>query len=199
MNRRDFATALLNGRSPAGLTTWNASDPAHRFAIYRNNVVVSLIDALAANYPVTRELVGEEFFAAMARDFIVAHPPRSPILAVYGVDTPNFAASIADFPPAQSVPYLSDMARLEAARIVVYHAADDMPLVLRSRYAIASLWLAHQDRERLTTTDPFRTENALLVRRGDDVLIAAIEDADADRIASLLTIAPSSKATGALP
>ncbi|MBK6864396.1 MAG: putative DNA-binding domain-containing protein, partial [Ideonella sp.] len=41
-----FARALLqpDAPCPAGLKTWNGSDPAKRFAVYRNNVVVSLVD-----------------------------------------------------------------------------------------------------------------------------------------------------------
>ena len=56
-----FAEALLaaDAACPPGLTTWNGSAPEKRFAIYRNNVVVSLIDALADSFPVTQELVGE--------------------------------------------------------------------------------------------------------------------------------------------
>ncbi|MEO8121927.1 MAG: DNA-binding domain-containing protein, partial [Rhodoferax sp.] len=66
-----FANALLNAElpCPSGLKTWNGSDPGTRFAVYRNNVMVSLIDALADTYPVVQELVGEEFFRAMARVF----------------------------------------------------------------------------------------------------------------------------------
>ncbi len=56
-----FAQALLNPDlpCPGGLTSWNGSDPAQRFAVYRNNVMVSLIDALADSYPGLQELVGE--------------------------------------------------------------------------------------------------------------------------------------------
>ena len=44
-----FAAALLDPDLPPPdrLIAWNGSDPARRFAVYRNNVVVSLVDALA--------------------------------------------------------------------------------------------------------------------------------------------------------
>lgn len=44
-----FALPLLNSGlpCPGGLKSWNNSDPATRYAVYRNNVTVSLIDALA--------------------------------------------------------------------------------------------------------------------------------------------------------
>ena len=53
-NEARFAAALLDSRQgcPAGLRTWNGSDPAARLAVYRNNVVSSLIDALADTFPV---------------------------------------------------------------------------------------------------------------------------------------------------
>src|SRR5260370_20802436 len=63
-----FAAALLDsGRAvPSGLTSWSGALPVRRFAIYRNNVVTSLVRALAARFPATSKIVGEEFFAAMA-------------------------------------------------------------------------------------------------------------------------------------
>ena len=69
-----FAEALLSPESdhPPGLRTWNGSDPGPRFAVYRNNLVVSLVDALADTYPVVQEMVGVEFFRAMAREFVRA-------------------------------------------------------------------------------------------------------------------------------
>ena len=66
-----FADALLDPARPCppGLRTWNGSDPARRLAVYRNNVVSSLIDALADTFPVVQRLVGTEFFRAMAGVF----------------------------------------------------------------------------------------------------------------------------------
>ena len=66
-----FAAALLYPARPCppGLHAWNGSDPAARLAVYRNNVVSSLIDALADTFPVVQQLVGEEFFRAMAGVF----------------------------------------------------------------------------------------------------------------------------------
>ena len=85
-----FAAALLDPACPcpSGLKTWTGGDPARRFQVYRNNVVASLIDALADTFPVTLELVGDTFFRAMAGVFVRGCPPRSPILAFYGDDFP---------------------------------------------------------------------------------------------------------------
>lgn len=83
-----LAAALLDPRvsCPGGLRAWNGSDPDRRFAVHRNNVVSSLIEAMAETFPVVRALVGPEFFHAMAGVFVRQHPPRSRVLAHYGCD-----------------------------------------------------------------------------------------------------------------
>jgi hypothetical protein len=190
----DFADALLatDGGCPPGLTTWNGSAPERRFAVYRNNVVVGLIDALADSFPVTQALVGEEFFRAMAREFVRAAPPRSPVLALYG---DGFGDFIDSFTPVAALPYLADLARLEYLRVLAFHAADASPLtqealggvladeaalplarfalhpslfVLASAHAVVSLWAAHQaesDARQLAGLDTTRAESALVCRR----------------------------------
>ncbi|CAH1668857.1 HvfC/BufC N-terminal domain-containing protein [Chelatococcus asaccharovorans] len=92
-----------------------------RFAVYRNNVMVGLIRALETRFPVLVSLLGEEFFRAMAREFTRAHPPSSPVLMSFGDELPDF---IGGFEPAEEMPYLADVARIEIARTRAYHAAD---------------------------------------------------------------------------
>lgn len=207
-----FVEALLDPERPCpeGLTTWNGSNPATRFAVYRNNVIVSLIEALSDTYPVTQELVGEEFFRAMARLYVRRDPPRSRVLACYGESFPAF---IETFPPAASVPYLADVARLEMLRVRAYHAADASAIapeifadalsdpealpsvriqlhpslgLLQSRYAVVSLWAAHQGIKEISAVDPFAAEAALVIRPGLDVEVMAIDTEAACFIAQLL-------------
>lgn len=209
-----FAQCLLQDADacPPGLSSWNGSDPAQRFAIYRNNVTCSLIDALADTYPVTQAMVGEAFFRAMARLFARANPPSSPVLALYG---DGFADFIAGFAPAARLPYLADLARLEMLYLQSYHAADAAPLalerlaallgdaqalagvrfelhpalqLLRSPYAVVSLWSAHQGQDvadTLSSIDPDRGEAALLMRRELTVEIMPIERGAAEFIDNL--------------
>src|ERR1700685_1030803 len=122
-----FAQALLDTALPipTGITAHNAAIPTRRFAVYRNNVAVSLVNALKSRFPVVEKIVGEEFFAAMARVFVLERPPSTPLLATYGDE---FAAFIATFDPARELVYLADVARLEAARTRAYHAADATPV-----------------------------------------------------------------------
>ncbi len=125
--RADFAVALLDpGRPcPPGLRAWNGSEPAARLAVYRNNVLASLIDTLAETFPVLRELAGAEFFRAMASVFARSAPPSSPVLARYG---DGLAAFVEGFGPARERPCLADVARLELARVRAQDAADAAPL-----------------------------------------------------------------------
>lgn len=198
-----FADSLLavQPACPPGLTAWNGSDPARRFAVYRNNVMVSLIDALADTCPVTQALVGEEFFRAMAAEYARANPPRSPVMAHYGA---GFAGFIEEFAPAAGLPYLADVARLEMLRVEAYHAADAEPVspeaiallaadpgrlpaarftlhpslrIMESRHAVVSLWAAHQGEDvysALAAVDAALPESALLLRAGLEVEIYRI-------------------------
>ncbi len=123
----DFSSALLdaNQATPTGLMAWNGSNVGRRFDVYRNNVMVSLLNALSDTFPVTAQLTGTDFFRAMARHYVVQSPPRTPVLAWYGETFPDF---ISGFAPAASLPYLADVARLEFAWLSSYHSADHVPI-----------------------------------------------------------------------
>lgn len=190
-----FVAALTDpSRTPLGLTIGNGYS-AHRFGVYRNNVVVSLIDALATTFSVTEALVGTQFFRAMARIYARQSPPSSCVLAAYGAGFPDF---IEAFEPASELPYLADVARLEHLRVVAYHAADATILStgafqawldnpdrlfaarvelhpacrwLRSSHPVFSLWVAHQGASDLHAVDLAVGEDALIIRPDCDVRV----------------------------
>ncbi|MEW5751194.1 HvfC/BufC family peptide modification chaperone [Pseudomonas lactis] len=196
-----FAEALLAPQAtcPEGVFSSNGAEPASRFAVYRNNVHSALINALAAAYPVARQLVGDEFFRAMAGLYAQAHPPTSPLINEYGG---TFADFIQGFEPAWSVPYLADVARLERLRVRAYHAADclvlDQHCVLRqlqgcaqlgqlrvglhpslatleSSYAVVSVWAAHQADGAIASLNPWHAQGGLVLRQGLVVKVFAID------------------------
>ena len=113
----DFALALRDNSRPAG------HSPA-RLAIYRGNRQAALTESLAASFPAVQRIVGEAFFAGLARAFVAAHPPRSPVLHEYGA---NFADFVDSFEPAAGLPYLGGVAQIEWAWLCAYHAADLVP------------------------------------------------------------------------
>ena len=137
-----------------------------RLQVYRNNTFSSLTAALKDSFPVVCQLVDERFFGYAAQDYIRGHPPRAPRLAEYGDD---FAAFLDRFEPARSLAYLPDVARLEWAVNLVYHAPDSPKLdpariatvpqerypgiqftahpsvqIFASEYPVDRIWQAHQ-------------------------------------------------------
>ena len=136
-----FSAALLepDRETPALVSGPAGKAAAKRYNVYRNNVTVSLIDALAAVYPAVQRITGVEFFRAMARFHIRETPPTSPLLFEYGRDFPAF---IERYEYAQGMPWLADTARIERAWLDAYHAADAAPLTrvrsgVRSRPSVS--------------------------------------------------------------
>lgn len=185
--QQDFAAALIDHTRalPDGIVAHTAQPPDRRFNVYRNNVMGGLAGVLGARFPVVQRLVGDVFFAAMAREFIAAGPPRSPVLLEYGG---RFAEFIAAFAPAADTPYLPDVARLEWLQNEAYHAADRSPIeeaglaaipadrladtilelhpslrLLRSPYPVIAIWRTNVEDETVQAVS--------LASGGDDVLI----------------------------
>jgi hypothetical protein len=158
---------------------------ARRFGIYRNNVMTSLVNALGLRFPVTRDLVGEDSFAAVAQAFVVQEPPRSPVLLAYGAPFPRFLRGLGSL---ASIDYVADVAELEWACGRAYHAPDlpgasaqafaaidpsELPdlrvtfhpavTLLASRFPVVSAWQAHHAAEPASPT-PWRPEAAMVSR-----------------------------------
>jgi len=124
---QEFAPALLDPDLdiPAGMVGPDGNLAPKRFSVYRNNVVLSLMEAMAETFPAIKIIVGEENFATVSRIFISSHPPSSPMMQAYGDLFPEF---LRDFGPLQSFPFLEDVAKVEICWINAYHAADANPL-----------------------------------------------------------------------
>jgi hypothetical protein len=184
-----FAAAILDPdlALPPGLRSPHQCVPDERFAVYRNNVAVGLIEALRCAFPVVNQLVGDEFFGAMARVHALRCSPNSPVLLAYGAEFPAF---IADFEPVAALPYLGDVARLEWLWLEAYHAEDAVPLAIADlrqmaidnlpglrlvchpsvRYAqfahpALTLWRAHQGNTKPAVIKLHATPERLLVVR----------------------------------
>ena len=186
--QHEFAAALRDADRPVpGAVVPLGAGPGMRsFNVYRNNVAVSLIEALEAAFPAVRKLVGEEFFKALAKAFIAEQPPRSPVLLLYGR---GFGDFLQGFAPVRELPYLVDVARLEWARLHAYHAADAVPLeigclsavpeedlgdlsfalhpslqLVRSRWPVVSLWAASSGTDPEAEVDMKTAQEAAVIR-----------------------------------
>ncbi|MEO8668615.1 MAG: DNA-binding domain-containing protein [Bauldia sp.] len=216
-----FAAALRNPAigPPAGVVGPDAGPAPRRFAVYRNNVSVSLANALASAFPVVGRIVGAEFFQAMARTYVVAEPPRSPVLLDYGA---TFADFIASFAPAASLPYLADVARIERAWREAYHAADAVPLgpadfarigeaeiprltlklhpsarILRSPYPARTIWTMNAIDGVIEPVDLSLAEDSLIGRPEAEVEVRAVPPGGADFIDALFAGAPLGQSAAA--
>ncbi len=161
-------------------------------AIHRNTSFRAAAEALYDNFPVVRQLVGEEAFAACAFRYVEDFPPVDPRLCLFGDGFERFVAS---YEPFTDIAYLADMARLERLTIEALFAADallftgaafDMarPLYLHpaTRVArfdspVAALWEAHQPDANAGALDELDWHGCqMLVTRPQDVLVAQIDE-----------------------
>jgi len=127
VTQQTFTHAILTPSAdvPEGLHNARGAPAGKRFSVYRNNVAVSLTEALIQAFPVIVKLLGDENFRILAGQFLRAHPPSTPLMMHYGEALPDF---LLDFEPTQKYGYLPDIARLELAIRRSYHAADSAPL-----------------------------------------------------------------------
>jgi hypothetical protein len=197
-DQSEFALAILDPARPVphGVIGPDGEPSARRFAVYRNNVVVGLRDALAAAFPVVRRIVGAEFFAAMARVYVTREPPASPIMLAYGKGFPDFIGS---FGPASGVRYLRDVARLERAWLESCYASEARPLptevfatiapqdieglrfrlhpsvrLVQSPFPVLSIWRTNLPESEPISIDLTRAEAVLIVRPDAEVEIHSL-------------------------
>lgn len=118
-----FRASLLDAAQPIpeGLIDKDNRPAGSRFNVYRNNVAVSLTEALREGFPIITKLLGQQNMDGLAGLYLRAHPPSSPLMMFYGDAFPDF---IAELPQLSHLGYLSDVARLELAMRRAYHAAD---------------------------------------------------------------------------
>jgi hypothetical protein len=100
-----------------------------RLAIYRANLQAARVGALQTAFPTVARIVGDEFFAALAREYGRAHPSANGNLNHFGA---AFSEFLAGFAPAEELPYLPDVAALDWAMHQAESAADVRPLDLAS-------------------------------------------------------------------
>lgn len=216
-----FAPALLDpGRAtPAAVAGPHGKAATKRYNVYRNNVTVSLINALAAVFPATQRIIGTDFFRTMARFHVRATPPTSPLLFEYGYDFPDF---IERYEHAQSMPWLADVSRIERAWLDAYHAPDAEPLapqalasilpeqlantvltphpatrIVRSQYPAVTIFAANRVDGPLSLIEASEPEDALVTRPGLEVAVRRLPPGGAVYLTHLIAGEPLGAAVSA--
>jgi uncharacterized protein (UPF0276 family) len=142
-----MANALFDLSAQAGVLPMFKGDQelaAQRLALYRGNLGATWDKTLSGAYPVIQALVGEEFFAALARAFGMANPSTDGDLNRYGERFPDFLAA---FRHVAEYPYFPDVARCEWA---LHRAHHEIGATALDPAALASLTPAQFDQVRFT-------------------------------------------------
>jgi hypothetical protein len=140
--------------------------PLSRMKIYHHNTILALADLLADFFPVLKLLVGDNFFRKLARDYSQLNPQPTGNRITFGAHFPEFVAT---YKGLESLPYLSDVARLEWAYFQCALALDAVPLgfddlqqaleanpefalalhpsvqIITQSYNALEIWQAHQE------------------------------------------------------
>ena len=172
------------------------------FSVYRNTVMAGCTDALAANYPTVRQLIGVDCFDVAAAAFARKFPPSSGVLAGYGED---FAIFLSSFDAVVELEYLPAVATLDRCWTEAHFAADATVLrpadlarltpeaLSRARFVphpaarwrtfdampIYTIWRRHRESLPLDDDLDWRGESALLTRPTGTVVWTAIPPAAA--------------------
>lgn len=170
------------------------------FAVYRNTVAQGCLDALRANYPTVRQLLGADCFDGAARAFVRHSPPTDGRLLLYGA---GFAAHLAHWAPTAALHYLPGVARLDRLWTESHCAADAAlatPALLAAlppealgqqclrphpaarwlwcaRHPVYTLWRRHREALPLDAPLPWQGEGALLTRPESAVCWCALDAA----------------------
>jgi hypothetical protein len=130
-----FQRAVLTGD---GAVLNEMKDGAHGrrdvlMRVYRDGYAVRLVRLLRGDHEMLRAYLGDAEFDALARAYIAANPPRSPLVRCLAERLPEFLRETA---PYSEHPALAELALLEKSLGDAYYAADATVLELS---ALASL------------------------------------------------------------
>ena len=185
------AKVLARGR--AGYRLSKSQRPSLRgLEAYRVNAGAFAQRALEANYPTILLLMGEDTFAALARQLWSCCPPTRGDLAWFGETLPEFLANqehLSDWP------YLSEVARLDWAVSRAYWAFDVEPhtdslnmlahddpaelqvvlasglALIDSSWPVVTLWKAHHSQDEEAGPDLSLAQEALAQQRSECALV----------------------------
>ena len=92
--------------------------------IYRNGAIKSGLDALAANFPTAKRLMGNEPFSEIGRQYVLQEWPDNSCLSSYGSSFPHFIDEQIENTPKYSV----DFATLDRTWLDALFAKNENPI-----------------------------------------------------------------------
>lgn len=216
--QRDFADWMVgdpNGTIEA-LVDGRGLTPRDRLQIYRSMVTDNFTNALATAYPMTKRLVGDEFFDAACARYIVEFPSRRGDLQAYGEHLPRLLADIQeDAGPG----YLEDVAHLEWARqecalspltapltldgmaVISRHRYPDILLdltpslrLVNSRYPVLDIWMYCRDPGDEQLTIGTAGQAVAVWRSGEQISMIELDEDCYDFVAAITAGASLSEA-----
>ncbi|MEW9900427.1 DNA-binding domain-containing protein [Chitinivorax sp. PXF-14] len=96
-------------------------DAPTRLAVYANAYRRRLIEALDSNYPILRQMVGDDGFERIARDYLAAHAPTHFSIRWFGDRLPTFLGEHAGYGADNR---LAELAAWEWSMTEAFDAAD---------------------------------------------------------------------------
>ncbi|PPD00240.1 MAG: hypothetical protein CTY35_03025 [Methylotenera sp.] len=198
--QESFTEVIFNGDAKLDNLLAYCIDPTNQayqgIATYRRSVLANLSAAVQATYPILGSIVGQDFLAAAARHYAALTPSNSGDLNAFGSDFDEF---IANFEPAQTLPYLPDVAKLEWLIQQVYGAPDapkqDLTLLsttapenwgelrfqldpahafLESKWPIAHIWEVNQPDYMGDFNVDFNQSHLVLIHRSSEGIAVEI-------------------------
>lgn len=192
-----------------------------RLAVYAEGYLARMREALAETYEAVQHLVGERAFRQLAADYAARHPSHDYNLSLTGRHLPEFLPAHL---LARRLPLLPDLARLEWAVSVAFHAPARDPVdparlsacapeewprvrlvfhpsvgVVESSWPVLDVWQARTTpRERIDINVDRRPQAVLVFRRGLVVRCELIEPAQAALVRGLLAGQPLGEACAGL-
>ncbi len=141
--------------------------------VYQNNTRLTLLSVVQTTYPVLARVLGDEFFTALARSYVITTPSTSGNLHGYAKAfsawLSDWLAALEDREEAAELAYLPDLAKLEWLVHQAHFASDAPPFdffglqavapalqgtlcfilhpscaVLQSEFPVAQIWRANQ-------------------------------------------------------
>lgn len=119
--QRQFQQQVLEGGDAEKLVKGDArADAAVRLGVYAEAYRLRLLEVLGNDYPVLKQLAGEETFEQLGRAYIESHPSLTASVRWFGRFMPEFLSGL----PEGSVPAYAELALFEWKQGETFDAPD---------------------------------------------------------------------------